>query len=154
MRAANQRGIAFENAAAPPRAALETVLPLTDHFYFDLKLMDGAKHREYTGADNAQILDNARFLPGRGADILFRQPLIPGVNDDAENIRATADFIRSLGRAEPGLQLIAYHRMGMSKYASLGLPYAMEETLPMPPAQAEAVRAQYEACGIRCTISK
>ncbi len=143
-----------ETCGCVPRSAFEQVLPLTDHFYFDLKLMDGAKHREHTGRDNAQILDNARFLAVSGADILFRQPLIPGVNDGEENIRATAEFIRALGRAEPGLQLIAYHRMGAAKYAALDIPYAMEETKPMTPEQVEAVRAKYEACGIRCTVSK
>jgi pyruvate formate lyase activating enzyme len=133
---------------------LEKVLPLTDHFYFDLKLMDGEKHREYTGKDNAQILANARFLAGSGADVLFRQPLIPGVNDTEENIRAAAAFIRSLGRPELGLQLIPYHRMGASKYAALDLPYAMEDLPAMGGEAAEAVRAKYAALGVPCTVSR
>ena len=143
-----------ETCGCVPREALEKVLPLTDHFYFDLKLMDGEKHREYTGKDNAQILANARFLAGSGADVLFRQPLIPGINDTEENIRAAAAFIRSLGRPELGLQLIPYHRMGASKYAALDLPYTMEDLPAMGGEAAEAVRAEYEACGIHCTVSR
>ena len=143
-----------ETCGCVPRAAFEEVLPLTDHFYFDLKLMDGEKHREFTGLDNGQILSNARFLAERGADVLFRQPLIPGVNDSEENLRAAADFIQSLGRPELGLQLIAYHRMGASKYAALDLPYTMEAVPLMAPEEVEAVRAQYEAFGIACTVSR
>ena len=143
-----------ETCGCVPQAAFEKVLPLTDHFYFDLKLMDGEKHREYTGMDNAPILANARFLAESGADVLFRQPLIPGVNDGEENIRATAEFIRDLGRPELGLQLIPYHRLGASKYAALDEPSAMEDLKPVAPEQAEAVRVKYEALGVPCTVSR
>ena len=99
-------------------------------------------------------MENARFLADSGAAMLFRQPLIPGVNSPEENVRATADFIRSLGRPELQLQLIPYHRMGTSKYAALDIPYTLEEMKPMTGEEAEAVRALYESCGIICTISK
>ena len=144
----------IETCGCVPQSAFEKVLPLTDHFYFDLKLMNGEKHREYTGMDNMQILANASFLAGQGADILFRRPLIPGVNDGEADIRATADFIRSLGRPELRLQLIPYHRLGVSKYAALDIPYAMEELPAMGGDAADAVRAQYEAQGISCTVSR
>ena len=143
-----------ESCGCVPQSAFEKVLPLTDTFYFDLKLMDGEKHREYTGQSNEQILANARFLAEKRADILFRQPLIPGVNDGAENIRATAEFIRSMGRPELQLQLIAYHRMGTAKYAALDIPYTLEELAVMPAEQVEAVRKAYEDWGVGCTISR
>jgi pyruvate formate lyase activating enzyme len=116
--------------------------------------MDGEKHRAYTGRDNSLILSNARFLAESGASVLFRQPLIPGVNDTEENIRATAAFIRSLGREDLGLQLIAYHRMGAAKYAALDLPYLMGDLPAMLPEKADAVRAKYEALGVSCTVSR
>ena len=143
-----------ETCGCVPRSALEKVLPLTDAFYFDLKLMDSEKHREYTGQGNETILENARFLAESGANLLFRQPLIPGVNSQEENVLATADFIKSLGRADLALQLIPYHRMGASKYAALDIPYTLEELKPMAPEEVEAVRALYEARGVPCTVSK
>ena len=147
-------GTCVETCGCVPQSTFEKVLPLTDHFYYDLKLIDGEKHRKYTGMDNARILANARFLAGSGADILFRQPLIPGVNDGEEDIRAAADFIRTLGRPELGLQLIPYHRLGASKYTALDEPYAMEDLPAMAPDVAEAVRAKYEAQGVSCTVSR
>ena len=143
-----------ETCGCVPRSAFEKVLNLTDTFYFDLKLMDAEKHREYTGRGNADILENARFLAGKGASLLFRQPLIPGVNSPEENVRATAAFIRSLGREDLQLQLIPYHRMGTSKYAALDMPYTLEEMKLMSGEEVEAVRALYEACGVTCTVSK
>ena len=126
----------------------------TDLFCFDLKLMDPEAHRRWTGQGNETILRNARFLAESGANVLFRQPLIPGVNDGEENIAATAAFIRSLGREDLGLQLMPFHRMGESKYAALGKTYAFSGQPPLAPDAAEAVRARYEALGVRCTVSK
>ena len=143
-----------ETCGCVPQSAFETVLPLTDTFYFDLKLMDSGAHLTYTGLGNETILSNARFLAASGANILFRQPLIPGVNSTEKNVRATAEFIRSLGRPELALQMIPYHRMGTSKYAALDLPYTLESMEIMPSEQVEAVRALYESCGVSCSISK
>ena len=143
-----------ETCGCVPQAAFEKVLKLTDTFYFDLKIMDSGKHREYTGQGNDQILSNARFLAEKGADILFRQPLIPGVNSPEENVKATAAFIRSLGREDLALQLIPYHRMATSKYAALDIPYTLEDMKPMAAEEVEAVRALYESCGVPCTVSK
>ena len=143
-----------ETCGCVPQAAFEKVLSLTDTFYFDLKLMDSEMHREYTGQGNDQILSNARFLAEKGADILFRQPLIPGVNSPEENVKATAAFIRSLGREDLALQLIPYHRMGTSKYAALDIPYTLEDMKPMAAEEVEAVRALYESFGVPCTVSK
>ena len=143
-----------ETCGCVPRSAFERVLKLTDVFYFDLKLMDSELHRAYTGQGNEAILENARFLAEKGADILFRRPLIPGVNSPEENVKATAAFIRSLGREDLALQLIPYHRMGTSKYAALDIPYTLEDMKPMVAEEVEAVRALYESCGVPCTVSK
>ncbi len=143
-----------ETCGCIPLRAFEKVLDLTDDFYFDLKLMDSEMHRAYTGRGNEDILENARFLAGRGANILFRQPLIPGVNSPEENVKATAAFIRSLGREDLALQLIPYHRMGTSKYAALDIPYTLEDLKPMAAEEVEAVRALYESLGVPCTVSK
>ncbi len=143
-----------ETCGCVPRSAFERVLKLTDVFYFDLKLMDSELHRAYTGQGNEAILENARFLAEKGADILFRRPLIPGVNSPEENVKATAAFIRSLSREDLALQLIPYHRMGTSKYAALDIPYTLEDMKPMVAEEVEAVRALYESCGVPCTVSK
>ena len=143
-----------ETCGCVPRSAVELMLDLTDLFYFDLKLADPERHRAYTGRDNALILANARFLAGSGAELLFRQPLIPGVNDGEEEVRTCAGFLRSLGRRDLGLQLMPYHRLGISKYEALDEPYSMPDTPVMTPEEIERVRSLYESLGVPCTVSK
>jgi len=134
--------------------AFAKILPVTDHFLFDLKHLDAAAHEEHTGQSNERILANAALLLDRGADVLFRKPLIPGVNDSLENIAATADFLISIGASSAGLELMPYHRMGQSKYRALDVKYPLEGIESCGDAEAEAARTAYEARGIRCAISR
>jgi pyruvate formate lyase activating enzyme len=136
-----------------PEALLE-VIPVTDHFLFDLKHMDSGIHREYTGQPNDQILRNAALVADRGADVIFRQPLIPGVNDSMRNIEATARFLTSLGENATRLQIMPYHRMGRSKYKALNMRYAMDGLGAADDERLEAARKAYVQRGIECTISR
>ena len=138
---------------ADPEALLE-VIPVTDHFLFDLKLMDSDTHRKYTGQSNSQILKNAALLLEHGADVVFRQPLIPGLTDSIMNIEATAAFLTSLGKSAKRLQIMPYHRMGQSKYKALDMPCAMEGLGAAEDEQVEAAKKAYINRGIDCTISR
>ena len=55
----------------------------------DLKVMDSAKHRRYTGVDNELILQNIRFLAEAGYRFCIRIPLIDGINADDESVPAS-----------------------------------------------------------------
>lgn len=137
---------------ADPEALLD-VIPVTDHFLFDLKHMDSDIHEKYTGQPNSQILKNAALVLEHDADVVFRQPLIPGINDSVMNIEATAGFLASLGKSAARLQLMPYHRMGQSKCKALNMPCGMEESGIADDEQAEAVKKAYIDRGIHCTIS-
>ena len=144
----------IETCGFAAREAFEMVIPVTDTFYFDLKIMDSKKHRHYTGKDNKQILENARYVADSGKYVLFRQPLIPGINDFDENISQTAQFLKSLGRDGIEIQLMPYHRAGQTKYDALGLRYATADINVMTAQQLEAVKDKYISHGVKCTISR
>ncbi len=136
-----------------PEALLE-IIPVTDHFLFDLKQMDPKAHRKHTGQSNRKILKNAALLIEHGADVLFRQPLIPGVNDSIGNIEATARFLTGLGKNAARLQIMPFHRMGRSKYTALNMLYTMEGLGAANDGQVEAARKAYIQYGIDCSISR
>ncbi len=143
-----------ETCGYADRDALIEVFPVTDMFYFDLKHLNDEIHREYTGCSNFKILENGRYIAEHGGNVLFRQPLIPGVNDSDGNIAATAAYIKELGLEESGIQLMPYHRAGKSKYDALDMPYEMEETKIMSAREIEAVAEKYRQAGINCSVSK
>lgn len=144
----------IETCGYAPEEGYPKLIPLTDWFYFDLKIMDDEIHKEYTGCSNELILKNARTVAASGARVLFRQPLIPTVNDTEENIRLTAEFIKSLGRADIALQLMPYHRAGQTKYDALAMINETAHIQPMEPPAITAVLEKYASLGISCSVSK
>jgi pyruvate formate lyase activating enzyme len=92
----------------------------TDLFLYDLKHMDSQKHLRYTGVSNDKILNNLKQLSRRGASIIIRLPVIPGINADAENIDRTGALAASL-TGVIGINLLPYHCAAEAKYRNLGL---------------------------------
>lgn len=82
-----------------------------DYVMMDLKLMDEAKHRTYTGVSNDRILENAKWLKDSEIPHLFRTPLIPGITDTAENLAAIATFI-----GDDPIELLPYNTLAAAKY--------------------------------------
>lgn len=58
---------------------LDSILPFTDLFLFDLKIIDTEIHSHWTGVGNSIILANFDRLISAGARVRVRIPLIPGV---------------------------------------------------------------------------
>lgn len=123
------------------------VLPHCDYVLFDLKLMDREQHKRYVGADNAWILKNYRTLADSGVPFITRIPLIPTVNDTAENITATARFMAECGVTK--IELLPYNRAAGAKYALLSKMYAPSFDGDLPPQPHREIFEQY---GIGVTI--
>ncbi len=110
---------AVETALHVPRSSLERLLPLIDLVMMDVKLMDAEKHRQATGAGNAKILANARFVSESAVPIIVRTPIVPGVNDTVQDVEAIAGFVANM----PGVlywELLPFHRLGADKSERLG----------------------------------
>lgn len=105
---------------------LNSLREYIDLFLFDLKIMDDERHIQYTGVSNRLILSNLRQLAEAGSAITVRIPLIPGINDDEENLRASGEFIRSLPNI-CGVELMGYHDLAAAKYEALGLEYQLKQ---------------------------
>jgi pyruvate formate lyase activating enzyme len=115
---------------------LSAVLAATDLFMIDLKHLDPIVHQSATGVSNERILANTRRLAQTGKTIIFRTPVIPGVNDTPEAIQAIATYVRELGtlRDDHGaglaLELLPFHHLADDKYTSLGMEYQAASLKP------------------------
>lgn len=122
LRAAKAAGLhcAIETCGYAPWERLERVMPDVDLFLYDLKETDPDRHEAYTGAPNRLILDNLRRLHDAGAQILLRCPIVPGLNDRPEHLQALAQLAGEMPGLL-GLELMPYHRLGVSKRERMGL---------------------------------
>ena len=94
-----------ESTFHAPCERIQAVLAETDFIIADIKHMDPVKHKEYTGASNELILQNLEKMSKLGILYLIRVPVIPGCNDDDENIARTVGLEYPLeGRTWPERQ--------------------------------------------------
>lgn len=132
LRAAKEHGIntAMESMACAPYEKIEMVLPWLDTYLMDIKHTNPEKHRAFTGKPNELMLENARKVAASGKTrLVIRVPVIPGFNDQPDEIAQIAQFADHLPGVDR-IHLLPYHRLGEDKYEGLGRPYLMKGVLP------------------------
>lgn len=99
----------------------EKILPYIDLVYYDIKLADPERHREFTGRTNERIMANLRrLLAEPKVEVHPRVPLIPGVTDTRENLAAIVDFLLEAGADD--VTLLPYNPLGQEMAVALGRP--------------------------------
>ena len=141
---------AVETSGYSPWEKLAGFALHTDLFLYDIKVVDAQKHGRLCHADNTVILANARKLVETGAHVIFRTPIVPGMNDTRDDLRLLAEFILSL-HGEQEIELMPYHSIGSGKYDALGMLY------PLPdvdvPDSLEAQKARLLSLGVKLAAS-
>ncbi|MDR3147537.1 MAG: glycyl-radical enzyme activating protein, partial [Treponema sp.] len=110
-----------ETSGAAPFELLREAAPLTDLFLYDVKETDAERHRIFTGAPNAVILDNLEKLDRLGSPTILRCPVIPGCNDREDHFRGIGAIAGRLGNIR-GIEIEPYHPLGISKAEAIGKP--------------------------------
>jgi pyruvate formate lyase activating enzyme len=127
LREARKRSVdsCIETCGNVPWEVLREAASLLKNILYDIKCIDSNKHEKFSGGSNEIILDNLLKLTASFPDlpIMVRTPVIPGFNDTEEEIAAIVDFLKDM--PDIGYELLAYHRMGVPKYAYLGRQYPM-----------------------------
>ncbi|MEI7897261.1 MAG: glycyl-radical enzyme activating protein [bacterium] len=145
---------AVDTAGAVKTEILMEVACRTDLFLFDLKMMDSVLHEQWTGITNELILQNLKILSGTGVPLIIRIPMIGGVNDHEENIRATAELLASLPGKTPEVHLLPYHAIAQHKYAKLGREAAFAELEEPGQEVLDRIRGWFQEYGIGVSSEK
>lgn len=126
-------------------ARFDALMQSTSLVILDLKEIDPEKHRQLTGRDNTNILAMARHISDLGVPLWIRHVLVPGLTDDEEGLRRTADFIRSLKTVQR-VEVLPYHTLGLFKWQKLNIPYPLPDAVPPT---AEQVRRAEDLLEVR-----
>jgi len=140
---------AIETCGHAPWTHFEIVLRHVDLLQIDLKHMDPEKHKALTGKTNELILENLKRVLSvkEPEDVIIRIPVIPGCNDSVENIRQSARFVAELGFKQ--IELIPYHRLGVSKYSQYGMIYPLDVAESAPQRGMQDLRNIVENFGLK-----
>jgi pyruvate formate lyase activating enzyme len=83
--------------------------------------------------------------------MLARVPLIPGYNDTAENMAATARFIvNELDSIK--VHLLPYHRLGETKYERMEKPDKSVSIQPPSDERMEEIKEIFESFGLTVNL--
>ncbi len=131
-------------------ATLERIHSLVDLFLYDVKLMDPVRHRKYTLVFNHRILDNLRRLASLGRPVILRMPIIPGINDDPENLRLTGALASELGLRR--IDLLPYHAAATGKYERLHRAYRLPRLQTPPDERMAEIARVMEGFGLQVHV--
>ena len=127
LRSAKEKGLhtAIETCGMVSADVIRAAAEYTDLFLYDYKITGEEKHREMTGASQAQILSNLSLIDSMGKDIILRCPIIPGINDNDlhyHGIAEQADKFKNIKE----INIMPYHTLGNGKREKLGMDIKYE----------------------------
>jgi len=114
---AEQVHTALDTCGYAERDQLLELAGMCDLVLYDLKCLDDRRHQQQTGVSNQGILDNLEALAEQHANIWIRVPLIPGLNDQPEELEAMAPARRTGGHGpicRPTARRASGERAGLS----------------------------------------
>lgn len=131
---------------------LEKAINSMNMVLFDIKAYDSRLHRKYTGAGNELILENIKKTADKNKELIIRMVIVPGMNDNIEDIKKRISFIKELGSAVKQIDILKYHNLGEGKYKSLGMIYSVPKDLYREEGFWKKVKEMASETGVKVTI--
>ncbi|MDO4647720.1 MAG: glycyl-radical enzyme activating protein [Eubacteriales bacterium] len=106
---------------------LESIASKVDFYITDVKCFSEDLHKQQTGVSNQRILENLVRLRNTfpNLPILVRTPVVPGFNDNEEELQKIGEFLNTLQPENTSWELLKYHRLGAAKYDSMHREYSL-----------------------------
>jgi pyruvate formate lyase activating enzyme len=122
-------------------------LGAVDLVMLGIKTWGNDKHRKLVGKEITPTLEFAKRLAHRHRPMWVRFVLVPGLTDDADDIKEIAKFAAGLGNVER-VEVLPFHQLGKYKWERLGLNYALEQFQAPSPEQIERACDLFRAEGL------
>jgi pyruvate formate lyase activating enzyme len=156
LQACRQRGIhtTVETCGYARPEVLAKVAEHVDLFLYDVKHMDSEAHLRLTGVRNETILENLAWLLENRFAVKIRLPLLKGLNDGDAELGMLAAFLapyRDLKNFR-GVDLLPYHKMGVSKYGQLGWDYPVDGDPKLDEDDIARIRQTLEGHGLSVSV--
>ncbi len=122
-----------------------------DLFLFDLKHLDDAIHKKYTGVSNKSILKNLEYLVENKKEVHIRFPFVPSVNNHPDYLENISGYLRDLKHIK-NLYLLPYHKIASGKYEQLNFENKMNGIQEPDKMEMDNVKSFFEHQGFDVKI--
>ena len=143
--------VAVETNLLHPFDRIRPLLERMSCIMADIKLIDDAAHRHWTGVSNAPVLENARLLGTLGIPLILRTPLIPGATDGEENLRRIGEFVAGIPNVQYW-ELLNFNPLGADKYTALRQENPFADARPLPKAALDRIAETVRDLGVEVRI--
>ncbi len=122
LKAAREKGVhtCVETCGRAGEDNFKSVIPHIDLILFDYKVTGNEKSKKLTGVPSGVVLDRLDFLCKRHGNLHLRCPMIQGINDDPEHLKAVAGLAEKYPQIKQ-VEIMPYHNAGSAKYDRYGL---------------------------------
>lgn len=134
------------------RAKFLSVIDKPDLFFYDIKIINNADHKTYTGISNRRILENLLLLCEKGKNVILRFPVIPGITDTRKNIDGVKELLRKVKDHIHEIDLLPYHGLGKSKYLRFNKPNKLAKTRELMKEDLTGIREEFRECGVKVKV--
>lgn len=147
----NNLHLTLDTTGYASSAVFEKVSQYIDLVLYDLKLINPEKHKKFTGAENQQILKNLEYLIHANKEVQIRFPLIPGINDNLEDLEDMSDYLNQF-KAVKDISVLPYHRIARGKYDKLHIENRMIGIEEPNQLQINSIKLFFENNGFKLSI--
>lgn len=130
---------AVDTSGYASQSIFEKIIPQTDLFLFDLKLVQDEDHKRFTGVSNVTIFKNLDLIIKAKKRVIIRIPLIQDITDTDSNLALLKQRIQQYPEIER-VDLLPFHNIAKSKYERFGKHYKLGHTKPYDKQKAEEIQ--------------
>ncbi len=105
-------------------------LDYTDRVLLDIKYTGDKDYIKYVGCCYSKPIEFLEYLNEKNIPVTLRQVIIPGLNDNNENIEKLKD-LREKYRVVDKIELLPFKKLCQAKYDNLGLEFPFKD-IPQP----------------------
>ncbi len=119
--------IALDTSGAVYNDSVAKLLGAVDHALLDIKFTSEEDYRTYTGGSLMQTLHFLERLDRRNIPTWIRHVVVPGINDNAEDILKLKEIVKPYSVVER-IDLLPFSKLCVSKYEQLGMEFKLKDT--------------------------
>lgn len=108
----------------------KSVLEYTDLVLADVKFLSNENYQKYCSAEFSAVQKFLKLTQEMNVPIWVRQVIVPGINDNKENILALKEFLKDYGNVEKA-ELLPFRKLCLPKYENLGIEFKLKNTPEM-----------------------
>lgn len=137
--------IALDTSGYGDERYYKDILPLVDVLLLDIKHHDDIAHKRLVGKSMHGLHHFMSHLDLLKGNIWIRHVMIPGLTDSTESMDKLFVHIENFSKRIEKIEILPYHKLGVQKYAQLGIKDPMVDTPEMDKDRAKELEAYIRA---------